>query len=338
MSAQVDIAVVGATGVVGREVLNALVERSIAPERLTLLASERSVGEEVEYAGETLPVEAASADSFRGKGLVLFAVPAEATKPLALAAQGAGAWVVDASAAFRGTDVPVVLPAVNRKVALEDFRGRILRCPSACASALLTALEPLRQAYGLTQVTVTALLAASSSGERGVLELEKQTAALLTGKDLHPEVYPHRLGFNVIPQVGEFVDADTREELAWREDAHCVWGEGPASRAISGTAVQVPSFFGHLLSVTFVLGATPSVDEIRDRLLTTPSLKVLDDPKERIYPMPQLVTSDPTVHVGRLRAMPAVRGGFAAVLGVDNVGRGAALNLVETGETLLGRA
>ncbi|MHB8875804.1 MAG: aspartate-semialdehyde dehydrogenase [Myxococcaceae bacterium] len=334
MDPKISIAVVGASGVVGREVLAALAERGVAPEQLTLFASPRSEGEEVDYAEETLPLEKAAPDAFRGVSLALFCAPAEVAKALAPAAQAAGAWVVDTSAAFRGSDtVPLVLPAVNAAVLRAPFRGRIVCCPSAATAGLVTALEPLRQGFGLVEAQFTALLGASDRGLGGVKELEQQTAALLSGRDVEAARFPHRLAFNLIPQVGEFDGEWTFEERSWRTEAARLWS-GPGAPEITGTAVQVPTFFGCCLSVVVKLARPATSEALRASLKAAKGVKLLDAPGEKVYPMPMLCTADPSVHVGRVRMLPGNTDRAALFIAIDNAGRGAAMNAVEIGELL----
>jgi aspartate-semialdehyde dehydrogenase len=261
--------------------------------------------------------------------LVILATPPEVSKTLAPAAQAAGAWVVDASAAFRADpNVPLVHPGLNPG-AIKGMRGRIVTIPSPLTWALVTALEPLRKSFGLDRAEVTAMVATSSGGVRGIEELERQTAELLSGREPEPSRFPHRIGFNLIPQVGEF-DAETErtaEELAWSHESARLWGAGAPT--IEGIAVQVPTFYGHGFSVFGRLQKQVSADDVREALRTGAGLKVLDSPQEKVYPMPMLITADPTVHVGRVR----VSGNTVSFFGmVDNAGRGAAQNLVDVGE------
>lgn len=337
MDSNSNIAVVGPTGVVARELLSALSESGHAAEHVTLLGSERSDGVEVEYGGDSLAVEKATTDSLRSMKVVFFTAPSEVALKLAPAAQAAGAWVVDVSAAFLGdANVPVVVPAVNGEVLGRPFPGRIVRCPSAVTAALCTVLNPLRQAYGLASVQVTALMGSSSAGLRGVAELEQQTANLLSGKELEPGHFPHRLAFNLIPQVGAFTGASSAEELAWQKDAPRVLGQSPLT--LDGTAIQVPTFFGHALSLMVKLGKGAEVDEVRAKLSASTALKVLDAPGEKIYPLPSTVTADPTVHVGRVRAFAGQLDTFLIYAVIDNAGRGAALNALEVATRLTAHA
>jgi aspartate-semialdehyde dehydrogenase len=340
MNENLRIAVVGATGVVGREVLSALFDQGVPSENLTVLASERSSGEELEYGEDTLEVEKTGAESFRGMGLVLLATPADVSRRLAQAAQAAGAWVVDGSAAFRadGT-VPLVLPGFNLEVLGSPFKGRIVAVPSAVTSALVSVLEPLRQAHGVLQVQVTALMGASSAGQQGVRELEQQTAALLSGREPEAHAFPHRVAFNLVPQVSPFLASSpwTEEEAGWTLEAARLFASRGETPVVAGTAVQVPTFFGHGLSVHVRLRQPAPVDQLRATLKAAPALKVLDAPGEKVYPMPSLVTADPSIHVGRLRTFPQAPEWLTLFATVDNAGRGAALNLVEAGLKLAER-
>jgi aspartate-semialdehyde dehydrogenase len=338
MSTNARIAVVGVTGVVGRQALGALLDAGIPAEDITALASERSEGEEIEYGSETLSVERAAPEVFRGHRAVVLAVPEQVARTSGPAAQAAGAWVVDVSTAFRGdASVPLVLPAVNADVLERPFRGRIVAAPSPLTTTVLTALEPLRRSFGLRRASVTALYGASSSGQRGVSELERQTAGLLSGREDEPEVFPHRLGFNVIPQVGEFDGPWTREEHALPEEAARIWEGRGEIPVLSATVLQIPTFYGHAVTLSVELGSRPGDDEVREALKKSPNLKVLDAPAEKIYPMPMLITSDPTVHVGRVRSVPRAPGHFELMAVLDNAGRGAALNAVEIARALIAR-
>ncbi|MGQ0507542.1 MAG: aspartate-semialdehyde dehydrogenase [Myxococcaceae bacterium] len=336
MNFNTPVAVVGATGVVGREIVGALESAGHAAEHLTLLASERSEGEELPYGDDTLAVEKVTPESFRGVKIAIFATPADVSRTLAIAAQQAGAWVVDLSTAFRADpQVPLILPAINPQRLRSAFKGRIVRCPSPITSALVTLLEPLRTSLGVRDVSVTALMGASAAGERGVSELEKQSADLLSGKEVEASFFPHRLGFNLIPQVGEFGEAgETTEEESWATEAALLVSEPPQ---LSGTAIQVPTFFGHLLSLTVRLRTGATAEKVRELLKEGPGMKLLDTPAERIYPMPMLVTADDALHVGRIRQQRGALDGFHLVAAIDNAGRGAALNAVETAGLLAER-
>lgn len=334
------VAVVGATGVVGRELVSALGDRGVPSEHVTLLGTERSEGEEVEYGEDTLEVERVGPDAFRGMKVVFLCVPPDAARQLAPQAQAAGAWVVDVSPAFRlDAAVPLVLPALSRAPLEGAIRGRVVACPGPVTTALALTLSPLEAAFGLEQVQVTALMCASGAGQRGIRELEKETADLLSGREAEPQLFPHRLAFNLVPHVGPVEPGSgfTAEELSWAEELARLtpgWGERPP---LLPTAILAPVFYGHLLELRVKLRGPVSAAVVREALGKGSHLKLLDAPEERVYPMPMLVTRDDSVHVGRVRTLPSAPGWVGLAAAVDNAGRGAALNAVETAELLLGR-
>jgi aspartate-semialdehyde dehydrogenase len=340
MNENLRIAVVGATGVVGTEVLSGLLQRDFPAEQLTVLASERSEGEALDYGEETLEVERASAEAFRGQNVVLLATPAEASRTLAPLAQAAGAWVVDVSPAFRADgNVPLVLPGFNTELLGASFKGRVVALPSAVTTAVAMLVEPLRQGFGVAQVHVTAMMGVSSAGNAGLRELEQQTSALLSGREPETHLFPHRVGFNLVPQVGPFMANSpwTEEEAGWTLESARLFATKGEVPVVAGTAVQVPTFFGHGLSLHVRLKKPATVDQARAALKGSPALKLLDSPTEKVYPMPSLVTADPTLHVGRLRSFPQSPEWLTLFATVDNAGRGAALNLVEAGLRLAER-
>ncbi|HXX30605.1 MAG TPA: Asd/ArgC dimerization domain-containing protein [Myxococcaceae bacterium] len=332
------VAVVGATGLVGREVLAALAEAGHPPGQVTALASERSAGEEVGYGNETLEVEAASSEALRGQALVLLAAPAEVARGLAPEAQKAGAWVVDASRAFLSdVGIPLAAPGFPGDGLERPFTGRLVRVPGPTALGVLRAVEPLRKSAPVTAVRVTALLGAASAGTRGIRELAQSTTQLLSGRVLEPTHFPHRLAFNVVPQVGPFSEASggTLEELSWRAETTLLFGAG--APPLDGTALLVPVFHGVLvcLGITLARGLSPS--EAREALRGAPGVQVLDAPGERVYPMPMLVVENPAILVGRVRAWAGRPDALELVAALDGP-RVLAGALVAAGEALMARA
>jgi aspartate-semialdehyde dehydrogenase len=299
------IAVAGVTGLVGEQLLSALVDAGITADDVTALASERSEGEEVAFGDDSLEVEKATPESFRGIQLALLGVPSDAARTLAGAAQAAGAWVIDVSAAFRAdAQVPLASSAWLAQPT-PPARGRIVRVPAARAAALERLFSALRSVGGLREAMVTALCGAASVGRRGIASLEQQTAALLSGREPEPGPFAHRLAFNLVPQVGDFEPSRpvTTDEAATLADLALLMG-GTAPVELS--SLYVPTFFGELLNVTYRLETDASVDALRDALSKTSRVKVLDAPAERVYPMPLLVANDASVLVGRVRVAEAL--------------------------------
>ncbi len=312
--AKTQLAVVGATGAIGQQLLAVLEEKDYPAQGLTLFGSEASEGSEVEYSGESLEVEQLSPDAFIGMKSVVLACPAAIAKPLALSAQAAGAWVIDLSGAFRSDPaVPLVLgekdPLLTR-----PFTGRIIELAMPAAQAILAALTPVQTSVGIQSVQVVALFGAASGGLAGVTAFEKQTAALLNASEVEATVFPHRLAFNVVPQVGAFAGSHTIDEVALQVEVARRLGTTP----VSVTLMSAPFFHGTMLVITAQLTAPMDADVLREQLKKVTDVKVLDAPGEGIYPMPMLVTADPAIHVGRIR----VEGNtLQLVAALDNAGR-----------------
>lgn len=236
--------------------------------------------------------------------------------------------MVDTSRAFLSDlKTPVVFPRVPGAGLGRVPGARRFRVPGPVSQVLLGCLEPLRAAAGLREVHCSALVSASGAGREGVTELEQQTASLLSSRELEPAHFPHRLGFNLIPQVGPFSEGSgsTLEELSWRAETGLLWGR--AAPALDGTAVWVPTFHGDLVLMQVRLGRAVTPVEARQLLQAAPGLKVLDVPAERVYPMPMLVTADDAIHVGRIRSFAGAPDALELVAAIDNAGATARLCL-----------
>lgn len=296
------IAVVGATGTVGRQIIASLQLHDVEPDQVRFFSSEGSEAEELDYEEETLPTEKPGPDAFRGVQAVILACPPDMARRLAQQAQQQGAWVVDVSGAYRvDTAVPLVAPGVNDGVLDRPFTGRIVAIATPATQALLSVLQPLRSKFGLVFADVTMLFGTASRGRSGQEQLSKQTAALMNGKDPEIEIFPHRIGFNVIPAVGGFEGPLCDAERQVLVEAARIWsGDLPA---LTATALTVPTYHGLTLVLSAHLNRPVDADGVRSVLKEDPGLKLLDDPSQNIYPMPMLTTDDATTHVGRVRAL-----------------------------------
>lgn len=309
------IAVVGASGLVGREVIVALGNKDHPGEAIIALGTARTEGEEIDFLEETLPLEPVADDAFRGVKAAVLAVPRGAAKALGDQARKAGAWVIDVSGAWAGdATVPLVAPGVAGARS-EATGGSTVCLAHPLAQALALILSALRS-RGLTSVDATLLVGAAAWGHTGVRMLEQQTASLLSGRDPELGPFPHRLGFNIVPQVGEFIGRATGLEELVRLQTVELFGAGAPPMGL--TAVAVPTFHGSLLTVTARFSAPPPLDAVRDALKASGELKLLDEPATGIYPMPLLATGDSKVHVGRLRVEGQA---LQLVAAVDLVGR-----------------
>jgi aspartate-semialdehyde dehydrogenase len=312
------IAVVGATGTVGRQILASLQLHDVEPDQVRFFSTERTEGEELDYDEETLPTEKVGPNSFRGVQVVLLAVPPTVAKPLALQAQQHGAWVVDTSGAFRvDAAVPLVSPGVNDGVLDRPFQGRIVSVAHPATQALLSALQPLRTAFGLVFADATVLFGTAAFGREGQEELSKQTAGLMNGKDPDREFFPHRIGFNVIPSVGKFEGALCSGERHVLVEAARIWS-GDALPALTVTALTVPTYHGMTLVLSALLSRPVNDEAVRAAFQADSGLKLLDDCSQNIFPMPMLTTDDVATHVGRIRTQGSR---VQLVAAVDNVFR-----------------
>ncbi len=298
----VSIGVVGATGEVGRQALEALVRREVDPEAVRAFASEKSVGESLDLGEGSLDVEALSDDMFRGLDTVVLAVPPEVARPLAERAQAQGTWVVDCSGAFRLDEkVPLVVPGVNERIIDRPFPGRVVGLASASAQLVAAALEPLKKKLGLVLADATLLVGAAWKGKGGVERLSLQTAQLMNGKEPEVELFPHRLAFNLIPGAGDFEQGLSGLERQVMVELARAWA-GEGLPALTATAVLVPTYHGTMAVLSAHCQRPADADAVRELLKAETDLKLLDDPGQHIYPMPMLSNDDPAVHVGRVRA------------------------------------
>jgi aspartate-semialdehyde dehydrogenase len=295
------IAVVGATGVLGRQVLSALAAKDVEADQLRLFASERTAGEELDFGAETIPVEPVGPDAFRGVTAAVLATPAEVSRGMGARLEHSGAWVVDCSGAFLGdTKIPLVALGVNDGVLDRPFSGRIVALAHPVTLATLSVLEPLREKFGLATADVTVLGGASLYGAEGLLRLSRQTAQLMNGKDPDVDVFPHRLAFNVIPAVGELEGGLSQLERTLQLEAGRVLGPD-AIATLSCTSLLLPLYHGVVLVLSVRLQRPAELDGVRAALSQSSALKLLDQPEANIYPMPMLTADDASVHVGRVR-------------------------------------
>jgi aspartate-semialdehyde dehydrogenase len=324
------IALVGATGTVGRTALEVLDDLEVPVRALRALASPRSAGAALAFRGDELRLEAPRPGAFAGCDVALFCAPAAVATEWAPRAWAEGCPAVDVSPAFRpDAEVPLVVAEVNGGAAAGFASRGVVACPSATATALSLALAPLRDAAGLRRVVVSTYESASGLGHGGVEELERQARELLNLREPDPPArFPHRLAFNVIPQVGELgAGGATDEEAGVVRETRRVLAD--AALAISATAVRVPVFFGHSAAVNVATRRPLGAGAARGALAKARGVKVVDDPAQRIYPMPILVGSEDAVLVGRVRDDASQENGLDLFLSVENTRRGAATNAVQ---------
>lgn len=331
MGKSYSIAIVGATGAVGVELLDVLARRSFPVSELRLLASSRSVGKTMPWQGVHVPVEELRSESFLGVDLAFFSAGGEISRKYAPAAVAAGAVVIDNSSAFRmDPNVPLVIPEINGP----DARAHpgIISNPNCTTAVTLMALYPLHLAFGVTRVFASSYQAVSGSGARALAELKRQVTEG-DGKPSAPEVYPHRIAFNVLPHVDSFLENGyTKEEMKMQFEGRRIM-HLPEFRA-SVTCVRVPVYRAHSIAVSAEFGRPVSVDEAREVLAKAPGLDLVDDPQRNVYPMPISAAGKDNCQVGRLRRDSAFENGLAFWVAGDQLLKGAALNAVQIAELL----
>jgi aspartate-semialdehyde dehydrogenase len=329
-SKQLNVAVVGATGIVGQTLLSILAERHFPSANVKALASERSKGRRVPYNGSSITLEAIDEKAFKGIDVALFSASTDIALMYGPIAAEAGALVIDNSSAWRMKEnVPLVVPEVNR----EDIRDNegIIANPNCCAVPLTVILNPLKNAVGIERVLVSTYQSASGAGRALVDELEDQTKAIAGGTEPQAVVYPYQLAYNVVPG-GWHPEADgyNEEEVKIVNETRKIL-HMPELR-ITATCVRVPVPVGHGESVFIETTRKISADEVRTLLGSSPGIIVEDDPHAKIYPTPHHVAGKDEVYVGRIRNDASTKNGIALWLVSDNLRKGAALNAVQIAE------
>jgi aspartate-semialdehyde dehydrogenase len=324
-----NLAVLGATGAVGRALVQALEDSELPVASLALLASEHGAGTELDFRGDTLRVAALGPGAFAGKDLAFFAAGAATSRAQLEAARSAGCAVVDLTPAFRDeADVPLVLPPLNADALAGISRRGVVAVPGPGAAQLALALAPLHRAAGVERASAVVLEAVSGAGQRGVGELEAELRAMLSFQEPPPPTaLPHRAAFNVVPQVGPIGDdGASEEERSVAAEVRRLLG---SSVRLAVTAVRVPVFYGHVQLVNVKLRRALAAAEARELFRQAPGVKLLDAPREGIYPMPMLAVNDDAVLVGRVRDDPTQEHGLDLVLSGDNLRQGGASTAIE---------
>lgn len=327
------VAVVGATGAVGIEMIKTLEKRQFPVGKLTLLASARSVGKKLKFQGNDVTVTELTKDSFQGIDIALFSAGGSISKEFAPIAARAGAVVVDNSSAFRMDDaVPLVIPEINASD-VKKHRG-IIANPNCTTAITLMALYPLHQAFNVKRIFASSYQAVSGTGAKAIEELERQVSEVVAGKPVTKEVYPHQIAFNVLPHVDSFLSSGyTKEEMKMENEGRKIMHH-PGFRA-SVTCVRVPVYRAHSVAVSAEFESPVTVESAREVLKKAPGLDVVDNPDNKEYPLPLYVAEKYNCEVGRLRKDCALDNGLCFWVAGDQLLKGAALNAVQIAEVLL---
>jgi aspartate-semialdehyde dehydrogenase len=327
------VAVAGATGAVGREMVEILEERNFPVSELVPLASERSEGERIAFGGKSVVVKRLAKDAFHGVDIALFSAGGERSLEFAPAAVKSGCVVIDNSSAFRmDPKVPLVVPEVNPQ-AIAKHQG-IIANPNCSTIGMLVALKPIHDTARIRRIVVTTFQSVSGTGKKAMDELAQQTVALLNFRDVETKVYPHQIAFNCLPHIDAFLENGyTKEEMKMVNETRKILEDD--SIRVTATTVRVPVFRCHSESVNIEMEKKLSANEARALLAAAPGIVVYDDPQRNLYPLAIDVAGKDEVFVGRIREDESVPNGLNLWIVSDNLRKGAALNAVQIAEHLI---
>src|SRR5215468_7396355 len=333
MNGEPHVAVAGATGAVGIEMIKTLEKRNFPVGKLTLLASARSTGKKLKYRGQDVTVTELTAGAFKGIDIGLFSAGGSISKEFAPIAAKAGCVVVDNSSAFRMDDsVPLVIPEINASD-VKKHKG-IIANPNCTTAVTLMALYPLHQAFTVKRIFASSYQAVSGTGAKAIEELERQVDQAVKGQAITKEVYPHQIAFNVLPHVDSFLPSGyTKEEMKMENEGRKIMHH-PTFRA-SVTCVRVPVYRAHSVAVSAEFDKPVTVEAAREVLKKAPGLDLVDDPAKNEYPLPLYVSEKYNCAVGRIRKDCALDNGLCFWVSGDQLLKGAALNAVQIAEELL---
>ena len=334
MSKLYKVAVCGATGAVGNQMIQCLEERDFPVGNLRLLASERSKGKKLTYKGEEIPVQVLGQDSFQDIDIALFSAGASTSRDYAPLAALAGAVVVDNSSCWRMDPlVPLVVPEVNPQAVAEYPNKGIIANPNCSTIQMVVVLQPIHELAGIERVVVSTYQAVSGTGQKAIFELENQLKALHEGREPEAKVYPHQIAWNLLPHIDVFLDNGyTKEEMKMVLETQKIMGD--AGIKLSATCVRVPVRYSHSEAVNITTKKKVSVGEVRAALAQAPGVKVVDDPANLVYPTPLMGAGQDLTLVGRIREDISQEKGIDLWLVADNIRKGAATNAVQIAEIL----
>lgn len=335
MSRLYNVAIVGATGAVGTEMIRTLVDRRFPVGKIRLLASARSVGKKLRFAGEDVPVEELKADSFGGVEIALFSAGASRSREFAPAAVKAGVVVVDNSSAFRmDAEVPLVVPEVNPEK-VREHKG-IIANPNCSTIIMVVPLWPLHRAARIVRIVVATYQAASGAGAGAMAELRRQVREIEEEREPGVSVLPQQIAYNLFPHVDVFMpNGYTKEEMKMVHETRKIFGDD--SIRVTATCVRVPVLRAHSEAVNIETERKLSADEVRRILAKAPGVRVVDEPGRKLYPMPLAATGQGDVLVGRIREDISQPNGIDMFIAGDQLLKGAALNAVQIAELVIGK-
>jgi len=330
-----NVAVAGATGAVGNEMISVLEERDFPVKNLILLASSRSVGKTLSFKDKSVKVQELKEDSFKGIDIGLFSPGGSVSMKFAPIAAASGCVVIDNTSAFRmDPDVPLVVPEVNEH-AIAGYRKKgIISNPNCSTIQMVVVLKPLHDFAKIKRVVVSTYQAVSGTGMKAIKELEQQILNIYNARKVDIKVYPHQIAFNCLPHIDSFLDNGyTKEEMKMVNETKKIM-EDP-NIAVTATTVRVPVFYGHSESVNIEFEKDVSPEKARALLKKAPGVKVVDDPSKNKYPLAINAAGKDDTFVGRIRRDDTVPYGLNMWVVADNIRKGAALNAVQIAESLI---
>ncbi|MEW6088999.1 MAG: aspartate-semialdehyde dehydrogenase [bacterium] len=328
-----NVAVAGATGAVGQEMLKTLERRKFPVKGILPLASSRSAGKKIVFRGKEYTVQKLKENSFRGIDIALFSAGAERSRMFAPAAAKSGAVVIDNSSAFRmDKDIPLVVPEVNPHM-IKKHKG-IIANPNCSTIQMVVALKPIHDVARIKRIVVTTFQAVSGTGAKAIVELLEQTKALINKNKYPPKVYPHQIAFNCLPHIDVFLpNGYTKEEMKMVNETRKIMEDDTIK--VTATTVRVPVFRSHSESVNIETEKKITPDEARKILSRSPGIILEDDPSKNIYPLAVNAEDKYEVFVGRIREDESIPSGLNMWIVSDNLLKGAASNAVQIAEVLI---
>jgi aspartate-semialdehyde dehydrogenase len=329
-----NVAVAGATGAVGNQMIACLQEMNFPVKSLLLLASARSVGRKLRFKGDQLDVQELKENSFKGIDIALFSAGGSTSEKFAPAAATDGCVVIDNSSAWRmDPQVPLVVPEVNPHAVAQYTRKGIIANPNCSTIQMVVALNPIHRQYGIKRIVVSTFQSVSGTGKKAIDELFNQTRSMINFLPVERSVYPHRIAFNCLPHIDKFLENGyTKEEMKMVNETRKIM-EDPRI-GVTATTVRVPVFFGHSEAINVETQRPCPPAEVRKLLASSPGVKVVDDPDRNQYPLAIDAAGQDLTWVGRIRKDESVENGINLWIVADNIRKGAATNAVQIAQVL----
>jgi len=330
-----NVAVAGATGAVGNEMVAILGQRNFPVNQLKLLASTRGAGTRMEFKGKSHTVEVMDENSFAGIDIGLFSPGGSVSQKFAPIAGKAGCVVIDNTSAFRmDPDVPLVVPEVNAHAIAQYYKKNIIANPNCSTIQMVVALKPIHDVARIKRIVVSTYQSVSGTGRRAIRELESQVLAIYNHKEIKKDVYPHQIAFNCLPHIDVFLDNGyTKEEMKMLNETRKIMEDD--SIRVTATTVRVPVFYSHSESVNIETEKKITPEEVRQILSKAPGIVVVDNPKNSEYPLAIDAAGKDETFVGRIREDESIPNGINMWVVSDNIRKGAALNAVQIAEILI---